>query len=259
MSPLPRRAAAALFRALCGILCGAMTALPAAAAELTVSAAASLGNAFRALGPVFEAAHPGARLRFNFGASGALLQQIAKGAPVDVFASADLQRMDEAQRQRLIQADARRHFAANTLVVIVPAAASRVPSALADLAQPAYARVAIGLPASVPVGSYSQAALEAAGLWAAIRPRMIGAHSVRQALDYVARGEVDAGFVYATDAALMPARVRVAFTVPTPQPILYAAAPVAASAQPALARQFVAFLGSAPAQAVLATHGFGRP
>lgn len=248
-----------LLRLAMAALAGTLLALPAQAAELTVSAAASLGNAFRELGPVFEAAHPGTRVRFNVGASGALLQQIAKGAPVDVFASADPQRMDEAQRQGLIAADARRDFATNTLVVIVPAASARVPAALADLAQPAYARVAIGLPASVPVGSYTQAALERAGLWAALQPRMIGAHHVRQALDYVARGEVDAGFVYATDAALMTDRVRVALTVPTPQRILYPVAPVAASAQPALARRFVDFLVSAPAQAVLAKHGFGQP
>lgn len=248
-----------LRRRLTAALCGSLLALSAQAAELTVSAAASLGNAFRDLGPAFEAAHPGVRLRFNFGASGALLQQIARGAPVDVFASADQARMDDAQRRGLIQAGARRDFAVNTLVLVVPAAASRVPAALSDLAQPAYARIAIGLPASVPVGSYTKTVLEGAGLWAVIEPRMIGAHHARQALDYVARGEVDAGFVYATDAALMADKVRVALTVPTPTRILYPAAPVAASAQPDLARRFVDFLVSAPAQAVLAKHGFARP
>jgi molybdate transport system substrate-binding protein len=78
-------------------------------------------------------------------------------------------------------------------------------------------------------------------------------------LDYVARGEVDAGFVYATDARLMPDKVKVALTVPTATPILYPAAPVIASAQPALARAFVEFLLTPPAQAVLAKHGFASP
>ena len=81
---------------------------------------------------------------------------------------------------------------------------------MADLAQAAYQRIAIGLPASVPVGRYTKGVLEAAGQWAAIEPKMIGANNVRQALDYVARAEVDAGFVYATDAALMPDKVKVA-------------------------------------------------
>ncbi len=252
--PWPRRARAAL----AGLLIG-LSAPLALAAEITVSAAASLTNAFREIGPLFEQAHPGHQVRFNFGASGALLQQIAKGAPVDVFVSADQERMDDAQRQNLIVPALRRDVVSNTLVVIVPAAAGRAPAALAELARPAYPRIAIGLPASVPVGSYTQGVLEAAGLWRAIEPRMIGANSVRQALDYVARGEVDAGFVYATDAALMPGRVKVAFTVPTARPILYPAAPLAAAPQPQAARRFVEYLGSAPAQAVLARHGFGRP
>ena len=94
---------------------------------------------------------------------------------------------------------------------------------------------------------------------AAIEPRMIGAQNVRQALDYVARGEVDAGFVYSTDAALMPDKVKVALTVPTKEPILYPVAPVAASTNQAMAVRFVDFLGSPQARAVLTKYGFGNP
>lgn len=245
---------------LAGLIVAALAfALPARAADLTVSAAASLGNAFAEIGPLFEAANPGQRVAFNFAASGPLLQQIAQGAPVDVFASADEATMDQAQAKGLVQAAQRRDFASNTLVVIVPAVgATKTPAALADLGQPGYARIAIGQPASVPVGRYTQGVLVQAGLWTAIEPKMIGAQSVRQALDYVARGEVDAGFVYATDAALMPAKVKVAFAVPTTTPIRYPAAPIAASANAEAAQRFVAFLLTPPAQAVLARYGFGR-
>ena len=201
----------------------------AQAAEITVSAAASLTNAFRDLGPMFENANPHIKVQFNFGASGALLQQMAKGAPVDVFASADQETMDQAQAQSLVKAADRRNFVSNTLVVIVPQAAANVPHVVKDLAQPAYARIAIGQPAAVPVGRYTRSVLEAAGQWAAIEPKMIGAQNARQALDYVARAEVDAGFVYATDAALMPDKVKVALTVPTTTPVLYPAAPLASS------------------------------
>ncbi len=239
-------------------LVGLLLSWQASAAELTVSAAASLSNAFKELAPLFEARHPGHRLQLNFGASGALLQQIAKGAPVDVFASADQETMNQAQAQGLVRADERRDFVANSLVLIVPTRGS-LPTSIAELGRPAYARIAIGLPASVPVGRYTRSVLEGAGLWAAIEPKMIGAQNVRQALDYVARGEVDAGFVYATDAALMADKVRLALTVPTPTPVLYPIAPLAASAQPALAREFVAFVLSAPAQAVLARYGFNKP
>ena len=246
---LPRALACA------AVLCAAAVQ----AADLTVSAAASLTNAFKDLAPLFGAAHPGHQLQFNFAASGALLQQIAKGAPVDVFASADQDTMDEAQARQLVVAGQRRNFVSNALVVVVPASAANPPKTVADLTGTGYARIAIGLPASVPVGRYTQRVLQAAGAWRAVEPRMIGAHHVRQALDYVARAEVDAGFVYATDAALMPDKVKVAFVVPTPTPILYPVAPVAASPNAALAQRFVEFLAAPPAQAVLAKHGFGKP
>jgi len=237
----------------------ALLGLPAHATDLTVSAAASLTNAFRDLAPMFEAANPGTKVLCNFGASGALLQQIDKGAPVDVFASADQETMDQAQSKGLVMAAQRRNVVSNTLVVIVPMAAANIPKVVADLTQAAYQRIAIGLPASVPVGRYTKGVLEAAGHWAAIEPKMVGANNVRQALDYVARAEVDAGFVYATDAALMPDKVKVALTVPTSTPLRYPVAPLSASPNAALAARFVDFLLSTPAQAVLGKYGFARP
>jgi molybdate transport system substrate-binding protein len=229
------------------------------AGELTVSAAASLTNAFGEIGSAFEAAHPGSKVLLNFAASGVLLQQIAKGAPVDVLASADQETMDQAERQRLVRPGSRVNFAANSLVVIVPRDAPTVPGSLAALDAAAIRHVAIGLPASVPVGRYTKAVLEKAHLWPAIEAKAIGAQSVRQALDYVARGEVDAGFVYATDAALMPGKVRVAFVVPTETPVRYPIAVVAASANGAAAQRFIAFVMSPPGQALLAKFGFDKP
>ncbi len=237
----------------------ALAGAAASAAEVTVSAAASLTNAFKDIGSAFEAANPGTTVQFNFAASGALLQQIAKGAPVDVFASADEETMDRAQRQQLLQAGTRADFARNALVVIVPQDAAAPPKTLADLASASVKRVAIGVPASVPVGRYTQAVLEKAQLWPQIEAKMIGAQSVRQALDYVARGEVEAGFVYATDAALMADKVKLAFAVPTALPVLYPVAVIASSTNAAAARAFVAYVLSPPAQAVLARYGFLRP
>jgi len=244
---------------LLALLLASALSLAAQAGEITVSAAASLTNAFKDIAPLFEAAHPGAKVQLNFGASGALLAQIAKGAPADVFVSADEETMDQAQDQGLVKAAQRRDLVSNALVVIVPAGAAKTPATLAEVAQPAYARIAIGLPASVPVGRYTRGVLEAAKLWGAIEPKMIGASSVRQALDYVARAEVDAGFVYATDAAIMPGKVKVAFTVPTTRPILYPIAALTGAPNPAEAAKFVDFLFTPPAQAVLAKYGFGKP
>ncbi|MEO8937406.1 MAG: molybdate ABC transporter substrate-binding protein [Burkholderiaceae bacterium] len=246
--------------ALAVLLCmSSLISNPASAADLTVSAAASLTNAFRELGTSFEAQNPGTTVRLNFAASGALLQQIVKGAPVDVFASADQETMDDAQKQGLVEPGTRVDFVRNALVVIVPTDSKLTATGLADLRSDRFAKIAIGQPASVPVGRYSKSVLEQAGLWTIVEPKSIGAQSVRQALDYVARGEVDAGFVYATDAAIMTDKVRVLFIASTPIPILYPIAVMKGSANDAIARKFAQYIASPPSQAVLARYGFGTP
>ncbi|MEQ1682793.1 MAG: molybdate ABC transporter substrate-binding protein [Burkholderiaceae bacterium] len=248
--------------AVCRVLAAglfAMASLATQAADLTVSAAASLTNAFKELGPVFEAQHPGTSVVFNFGASDALLAQIAKGAPADVFASADQDTMDRAEAQKLLTVGSRRNFVANTLVMIVPSDSTLGLKAPADLQKADVKRVAIGNPASVPVGRYTRGSLEAATLWAAVEPKAVFAQNVRQALDYVARGEVEAGFVYATDALIMKDKVKVAATVPTGTAISYPVASVAGSPNPDAARKFLDFVLTPAAQAVLARYGFGKP
>ncbi len=227
------------------------------AQELTVSAAASLADAFKALAPGFEAAHPGAKLRFNFAASGQLLLQIAQGAPVDVFASADEATMDRASAQQLIAPASRRVFASNELVLVTPPGSTL--AGLADLNQASVKRIAVGKPATVPVGRYTQQALQSARLWQALQPKLVPADNVRQVLDYVARGEVEAGFVYRSDAQIAKDRVRVVLTVGGHEPVRYPVAVVTGSRQPALAQAFVDYLLGRPAQALLQQQGFGTP
>lgn len=229
------------------------------AADITVSAAASLTNAFKEVAQTFEQQHPGTKVLLNFGASGALLQQIAKGAPVDVFASADQETMDQAEQQGLILSSGRRDFVRNTLVVVVPKGSQIAMRELKDLTHNAVQKVAIGNPASVPVGRYSQHALEAAKLWPAVQAKAINTQNVRQSLDYVARGEVEAGFVYATDALVQKDKVAVAFTVPLKEVIHYPIAPTSNSAHIAEARQFVAYVLSPAGQGILAKYGFLTP
>ena len=156
MNALLRRSVVAVANLL---LCGSI-ASGAHAADLTVSAAASLTNAFRELGATFETLNPGTKLQFNFAASGALLQQIVKGAPVDVFASADEETMDDAQKQGLVDPATRVDFARNALVVIAPSDGRQAATSLADLRADRFAKIAIGLPASVPVGRYTKSVLE---------------------------------------------------------------------------------------------------
>ena len=231
----------------------------AQAGELTVSAASSLTQAFKGVAQAYERQYAGTTVALNFGASGALLQQVARGAPVDVLASADEETMDAAERQRLVLAGQRRDFARNALVLVVPRDGNLPIARLQDLAVPAVQKVALGNPASVPAGRYAQRALEAAGLWTVVSAKAIRTQNVRQALDYVARGEVDAGFVYATDAAIMQDEVRVAAEVPLEVAITYPIAPIATSANAAEAERFVAFVLSSTGQAILEKHGFAKP
>jgi molybdate transport system substrate-binding protein len=231
----------------------AAMAATATAADITVSAAASLTNAFKEIGAAFEKEHAGDKVQFNFAASDPLVQQISKGAPVDVFASADQDAMDKADSLKLLAPGSRKNFASNSLVLIAPLAGTLPIKGIADLQQAAVTRVTLGNPASVPVGRYAKNALEQARLWAAVEPKAIYGTSVRQSLDYVARGEVDAGFVYATDAAIMRDKVKVVATVPTETPVSYPIAVIAAG------RRFADYVLSSAGQAILAKHGFGRP
>ena len=231
----------------------------AQAQDLVVSAAASLTNAFQAVGAAFEKAHPGSKVTFNFAASGPLLAQIQQGAPVDVFASADQETMNRAAAARLLAESTRADFAKNTLVLIVPATSSPAPTALGDLAGPAFKRVSTGTPATVPVGRYTIEAVQKAGLAAALEPKWIYGESVRQVLNYVSRGEVDAGFVYRTDALIERDKTRIAFIVPTRTTVSYPIAQIAASKNAALGKDFVAFVRSAPGQQILEGFGFSQP
>ena len=226
--------------------------------ELLVSAAASLTESFKEIGRSFMAKNPGVKVNFNFAATGPLLQQIAQGAPADVFASADQKSMDKAEKGGFILPGSRINFVGNSLVLITPVNMP-VVTGLAELKSSRVQRIAMGNPDSVPVGRYTKAALEKQGLWESLAPKCVMGISVKQALEYVMRGEVEAGFVYATDAAAAKDRVRVAAQIPTDKPIVYPVAVVAASANQVKGQAFVLYLRSPEAQAILAKYGFTRP
>ena len=146
--------------------------------ELIVSAAASLTNAFQEIGEKFSSAIPGTKVVPNFAASGALLQQIEKGAPVDVFAPADQKTMDQADEKKLILPETRKNFVSNGLVLIIPLG-SKIPiKSPQDLAAKEVTKVALGNPDTVPAGRYTQEALTNEGLWEKLSPKFIPADSV---------------------------------------------------------------------------------
>jgi molybdate transport system substrate-binding protein len=259
---LSRRSARGWRRVRSGVIAFALvlpaTASPARGQELTLSVAVSMKEAVEEIGRRFQQAHPGVVLRYNFGASGELEKQIEAGAPVDLFVSAAERQVEDLQRAGLLDRASRRVFARNSLVVVRPSNSRLALVAPADLAAPDVGRLAIGHPKTVPAGQYAEESLRALGLWERVRDRLVFGENVRQVLDYIARGEVDAGVVYATDAHVRADRVTVAFRLPRSSytPIVYPAAVVAGCRNAALARAFIDLLVSPTGQAVLARLGF---
>ncbi len=237
----------------CGLFLTSLSS-SAFAEELTVSAAASLTNAFTELKGDFEKTHPGTSISTNFAASNPLLQQIKEGAPADVFASADQATMNKAQTEKLIDPASRKDFVSNSLVMIVPADSKAVITSVTDLEK--LERLAVGNPDSVPAGRYTRDSLTSAGLWEKLQPKYVLGQSVRQVLDYVSRGEVDAGFVYGTDARQAGDKVRVVMKMEGHEPVLYPIAVVSASTHKKLAQDFVDFVLSPAGRAVLEKYGF---
>lgn len=226
------------------------------AGELMVSAAASLNQAFTEIAREYELTNPDTQVVLNFAASGLLLQQVAKGAPVDVLAVADQQTMDAAQQQKLIAEHTRADFAGNALVLVVPKASTIALNNLNDLQGKAISRIAIGNPDAVPAGRYAQSALETAGLWSVLQERLISTQNVRQALAYAAGNEVEAAFVYRSDISAAVDKVREVFEVPLQAPVLYPLATVRSSQNQVEAQRFENFVRSSQGQKILRSHGF---
>ena len=197
------------------------------AENITVSAAVSLKESLTNIATAYERDHA-EKVGLNFGATGHLLAQIREGAPVDIFIAASDEQMDQAEAQKLVDPATRRVIAGNTLVLIVPANSALEIGSFGDLARPEVKRLAIGQPKTVPAGDYASQALRHLKLDAAVNDRLVYGASVRQVLDYVERGEVDAGIVYATDARLSQGKVRVVASADPSwhRPIRYVAAVV---------------------------------
>lgn len=223
---------------------------------LLISAAASLKDAMEEMKPLYQEKHSNVNVTYNFGASGALLQQIEQGAPTDIFISAAKRQMDTLDQKGAIVPGTRTNLANNRLVLVVPNG-SRTVTSFASLKQPEIKRIAIGEPRSVPAGQYAEQVLQKLKLWNEVKPKLVYANNVRQVLAAVESGNADAGLVYATDARISK-KVKVAVTADDSyhSPIVYPIAVMKRSKNVNAAKAFVQYLSSSQAKGVLRKYGF---
>ena len=226
--------------------------------EITVSAAISLKNAFEEIGTLFESQNTGVKVVFNFGASGDLARQIEGGAPVDVFASAAQKDMDQIEQKGLIVGSTPANFVKNTIVLIKSSASTLEIQRFEDLLKPEIKMISIGNPQTVPAGKYAQEVFTHIKVWEGISKKLVLAENVRQVLDYVTKNEVDAGVVYATDAAVQANKIKIVATAPSGShsPIVYPVAVVKGSKNEAPAKVFITMLASVDGMRILKKYGF---
>lgn len=224
--------------------------------EIIVSAAASMKDSLTELQKAYAQKTPGVKLTFNFGASGTLQQQIEQGAPADLFISAGKTQMDALDQKNLIVKESKVDLVGNDLVVVVGKDNSNVTS-LEDLAKSSVGKISIGTPESVPAGKYAQEALTNLKLWDSLQPKLVLAKDVTQVLNYVETGNVDAGFVYKSDAQ-GSTKVKVVTVVPASshKAITYPAAIITATKNKQVAEDFLKYLQSSDAQQVFVKFGF---
>lgn len=229
----------------------------AANTNLLVSAAASLKESLEEIAPLYLQTHENISIKYNFGASGALQQQIENGAPVDIFVSAAQKQMDALQSKGLLLTDTRRNILSNGLVLIVPKNSSGITN-FRQLTSSNVKRISIGEPRSVPVGQYAEEVLKNLGILSQVRAKFVLANNVRQVLTAVESGNADAGVVYTTDARTSK-QVKVVATAPENlhSPIVYPVAVLKNSKNISAAREYVQFLSSNPAKSIFKKYGFG--
>ena len=233
-----------------------MAAVAVRAADLNVFAAASLTDSLKEIGTHYEQ-ETGQKVAFNFEGSSVLARQITEGAPADIFFSADETQMDRLAEKNLIEPATRHDRLGNTLVVVVPADSTLQINSANDLTKDEVKQIALADPKAVPAGVYAKAWLKKLQLWDAIEPKVVPTENVRAALAAVASGNVDAGIVYKTDAAISK-RVKIAYEVPRAggPDIRYPVAMVKGTQQSDAARAFLKYLDSDEAAKVFKKFGF---
>jgi molybdate transport system substrate-binding protein len=224
---------------------------------LTVSAAADLTPAFQEMGRLFEQ-QEGTKVIFNFGSTGQLAQQIEQGAPVDLFAAANVSFIEGLEQKGLIIHDTKAFYAQGRLTLWTrddnPLKLERVE----DLARPEFKRVAIANPEHAPYGLAAREALQAAGVWESVAPKLVYGENISQTLQYAESGNVDAAIVALSLSTQSKGRW-VLIPAALHQPLKQALAVIKATKHEQEARRFAAFVNSAEGRGVMRKYGFVLP
>jgi molybdate transport system substrate-binding protein len=233
-----------------------ITTMQAQTPTLRVSAAASLADALKEIHGLYEK-KTGGKIELNLGASSQLARQIEEGAPADVFISADLAKMEGLEKKGLVNVATKENQLSNALVVVVPSDSKLQIAGGKTLAESGVAKIAFADPKAVPAGIYAKEWLTKLNLWDKVEPKLIATENVRAALAAVESGNVDAGIVYKTDAAISK-KVKIAFEVPASEgPVItYPMAALKSSAHAEAAKQYLDFLDTPEAKAVFEKFGF---
>ena len=225
--------------------------------EITVAAAADLSDAFNELGREFENANK-IKVVFVFGSTGLLTRQIENGAPVDVFAAANVSYIDQLAQKGLIVADTKSIYARGRVTLWTTADRSLKIESVADLTRPEVKRIAIANPDHAPYGLAAQQALQSAGVWDEVKPKLVYGDNIRQTLQYAETGNVDVAIVALSLSqqskgrwTLIPEQLH--------QPIDQALAVLKSTRNEAAARAFATFVSGVKGKEILGKYGFEFP
>ncbi|MCY7368550.1 MAG: molybdate ABC transporter substrate-binding protein [Chamaesiphon sp.] len=226
--------------------------------ELLVAAAASIQPALQEITPLYEKSSTNRQVKYNFGSSGALQQQIEQGAPIDIFISAASKQMDKLEQQNLLVTKTRNNLLTNILVLVSPTTSKLKLTNFSQLLKPEIQRIAIGEPRSVPVGQYAVEVLKNLNILDRVKSKLVLGNNVRSVLAAVETGDADAGIVYVSDAKSSN-KVMVSGIADTKlhAPIVYPIAILNSTKALESAKQYIKFLQTKPAQLVFKKYGFG--
>ncbi len=224
---------------------------------LLVAAASDLQFAFTEIGEKFEQ-ETGQKTQFIFGSTGNLTTQVENGAPYDLLAAANVGYIDRLNKNGLIISDTRQMYAQGHLVLAVNRRAGVQAVQLEDLLDPAVTRIAIANPAHAPYGLAAQEALQSAGLWEALQPKLVLGENVRQTLQFVQTGDVPVGLV-ALSVADAPEITCTLVPTALHRPLNQAVAIITGTPHETTARAFIEFVNSSAGREIMKRYGFLLP